>query len=124
MTRLSLASLLLGSMLASAAQAQVDCAYPRAPTSMPDGVSATQQEMLDAMQAVKTYNDAVSAYLACIEQALNERLANPGEVSPEQLEQLKAIHTKRHNAAVDALEDHAARFNEQVKLFKERDKRS
>lgn len=123
MTRLHLASLLLGTVLASAAHAQVECTYPRAPGSMPNGVTATEQEMLSGMQAVKEYNDAVSAYLACIETALNERLASPGEMSAEQLEQLKAIHGKRHNSAVDALEDHAARFNEQVKLFKERDKR-
>lgn len=122
MTRLPLVCLLLGGLLASAAQA--DCTYPRAPASIPDGVTASEQDMLDGMQAVKRYNDAVSAYLACIEEELNQRLANPGDIAPEQLEQLRAIHSKRHNAAVDALEDHAARFNEQVKLFKERGKRS
>jgi hypothetical protein len=33
---------------------------------------------------------------------------------PQVIEQIKAIHNKRHNAAVEALEQQAARFNEQV----------
>ena len=53
------------------------------------------------------------------------RIEAAGPDAPaEQVEQIKAIHTKRHNAAVEALEQHAARFNEQVKAFKSRDKKS
>jgi hypothetical protein len=56
---------------------------------------------------------------------MNARIEAAGPDAPaEQVEQIKAIHTKRHNAAVEALEQHAARFNEQVKTFKSRDKKS
>ena len=44
------------------------------------------------------------------------------DAPPEQVEQIKAIHTKRHNAAVEELESNAARFNEQVKVYKAREK--
>ena len=36
--------------------------------------------------------------------------------------QIKAINTKRHDAAVQELEAHAARFNEQVRAYKARTK--
>lgn len=89
---------------------------------MPDGLTATQEEMVEGMNAVKEYNAQVTAYLECLEKETNERIAAAGpDAPPEQIEQIKAIHTKRHNAAVEELEAHAARFNEQVKAFKRRD---
>jgi hypothetical protein len=81
--------------------------------------------MVAGMQAVKDYNQRVSGYLECLEKEMNERLAAAGpEAPPDQIAQIKAIHSKRHNAAVDELEAHAARFNEQVKAYKGRDKDS
>jgi hypothetical protein len=56
---------------------------------------------------------------------MNTRIEAAGADAPaEQIEQIKAIHTKRHNAAVEELEASAAQFNEQVKVFKERTKKS
>ena len=50
---------------------------------------------------------------------MNTRIEAAGPDAPaDQLEQIKAIHTKRHNAAVEELESTAARFNEQVKVYK------
>jgi hypothetical protein len=75
------------------------------------------------MKAVKEYNTQVTTYLGCLEEEMKARVEAAGPDAPaEQIEQIKAIHTKRHNAAVEALEAHAARFNEQVKTFKARDK--
>lgn len=103
------------------ANAAADCTYPRAPTNTPDGMTATQEEMVAGMQTVKEYNAKVNEYIACLEKEMNERIAAAGpDAPPEQIEQIKAIHTKRHNAAVEELEAHAARFNEQVKAFKKR----
>ncbi len=44
------------------------------------------------------------------------------EATKETIDQIKAISAKRHNAAVEELQAHAARFNEQVKVYKARDK--
>jgi hypothetical protein len=56
---------------------------------------------------------------------MNERVEAAGpNASPEQIGQIKAIHNKRHNAAVEALEAHATQFNEQVKAFKARENKS
>lgn len=110
---------LLAGLLCGAANA--DCVYPKAPSNTPDGATATQEEMVAGMQAVKEYNANVTAYLDCLEKETAERVLAAGEDEPA-VAQIKAIHSKRHNAAVDELEAHAARFNEQVKAFKERDK--
>jgi hypothetical protein len=121
MTMRILSGLALGLLLAAAANAE--CTYPKEPANMPDGATATQDQMVEGMKAVKEYNNQVTTYLSCLEQEMNARVEAAGPDAPaDQIEQIKAIHTKRHNAAVDALEQQAARFNEQVKVFKARDK--
>jgi hypothetical protein len=123
MTTRILSGLALGLLLAGAANAE--CTYPKEPANTPDGATATQDQMVEGMKAVKEYNGAVTAYLSCLEQEMATRIETAGPDAPaEQIEQIKAIHTKRHNAAVEALEQHAARFNEQVKAFKSREKKS
>lgn len=111
--------------LSMAAAANAECSYPKEPANTPDGATATQEQMVEGMKSVKEYNGQVTAYLACLEGEMKARVDAAGPDAPaEQIEQIKAIHTKRHNAAVEALEQHAARFNEQVKTFKARDKKS
>src|SRR5215510_1962528 len=112
-------------MLMMAAAAQAECNYPKEPSSLPDGATATQEQMVEGMKAVKEYNTQVTSYLSCLDQEMDARVEAAGPDAPaEQIEQIKASHTKRHNAAVEALEQQAARFNEQVKVFKARDKKS
>jgi hypothetical protein len=109
--------------LLSVSLANAECVYPKVPSGMPDGSKATEQEMLDGMKAVKAYNTEVTAYLNCLDMEMQARLDAAGAEAPaDQIAQIKAIQTKRHNAAVEELEAHAARFNEQVKAYKARDK--
>jgi hypothetical protein len=123
MTTRILSGLALGLLLVGAANAE--CTYPKEPANTPDGATATQEQMVEGMKSVKEYNGQVTAYLSCLDQEMNARVEAAGPDAPaEQIEQIKAIHTKRHNAAVEALEQHAARFNEQVKAFKSREKKS
>ena len=120
-------TIITGTLLAclTAATASADCSYPKAPTGLPDGATATQEEMLGGMKAIKDYNNQVTTYLECLESEMNTRIEAAGPDAPaDQVEQIKAIHNKRHNAAVEELESTAARFNEQVKVFKSKDKKS
>jgi hypothetical protein len=122
MNKITAAGTVLAGLLAVAA-AHADCTYPKAPTGLPDGATATQDEMVNGMKLIKEYNSQVTAYLGCLESEMNTRIEAAGPDAPaEQVEQIKAIHTKRHNAAVEELEANAARFNEQVKVYKTRDK--
>lgn len=123
MNKITAAGTVLAGLLAVAA-ANAECTYPKAPTGLPDGATATEDEMVSGMKAIKEYNAAVTSYLSCLESEMTTRIEAAGPDAPaEQVEQIKAIHTKRHNAAVEELESNAARFNEQVKVYKNRDKK-
>ena len=108
---LALASL----SLALSFSAQADCAFPKAPACIPDGKTASEQEMVAAMQAFKAYNEEVNAFGACLEQETKSKAAGTA-----QLMQLKIMQSKKHNAAVDELQAKAKLFNEQVRIFKAR----
>jgi hypothetical protein len=95
--------------------AQADCAFPKAPASVPDGKSASEQEMVAAMSAFKAYNEEVTAFGTCLEEETKTKSAGSG-----QLMQLKTMQSKKMNAAVDELQAKAKLFNEQVRIFKSR----
>ncbi len=97
------------------ATAQAECAFPKAPASIPDGKTASEAEMVAAMQAFKAYNDEVNAFGACLEEETKSKAAGTA-----QLMQLKTMQTKKHNAAIDELQAKAKLFNEQVRVFKAR----
>ena len=103
--------------------AHAECPYPKAPALMPDGKTASEADMIEAMKAFKAYNEEVTAFGSCLDEETRNKAAGP-DAPAEQIEQIKAIHNKRHNAAVDELEQTASRFNEQVKTFKAREKKS
>ena len=107
--RNTLALLVLAACLAPAAQAA--CEYP-ANVKIPDGTSATQDEITAASAAVKKYLADMEAYTTCLDA---EVAAVPVE---QQTPEVKAMHVKRYNAAVDAMELTANNFNEQLRAFK------
>lgn len=123
--KIQLMSGLVLAMLMGASMANAECVYPKAPSGMPDGNTASEQEMIDGMKAVKAYNNEVTAYLSCLDMEMQARIDAAGAEAPaDQIAQIKAIQAKRHNAAVEELEAHAARFNEQVKAYKAKAKKS
>lgn len=110
---------------ALAPAAYADCSYPHAPANLPNGNTATLKEMLAGEQAVKTYNEEMTAYLSCIQLERDSRVAQAGDkLTKEQKQELEVIEDQKHNAAVDQLQAVANRFNAQVKIFKARDKKS
>jgi hypothetical protein len=122
MRRAILSGLLLAG-LACAGAVNAECIYPKQPPDIPNGAKATEAEMVAGMKSAKEYNTQVNAYLSCLDMKMETDIAAAGTQAPaDQVAQLKAINAKRHNAAVDELEAHAARFNEQVKAYKARDK--
>ena len=109
--------------LLSVGAVNAECIYPQAPSDLPNGATASEQEMVAGMKSIKEYNAQVTAYLSCLDMKMETDIAAAGTDAPaDQVAQIKAINAKRHNAAVDELEANAARFNEQVKAFKTRDK--
>jgi hypothetical protein len=106
----------LGIALASfSIAAHADCVYPKPPAAMPDGKTASEADMIEAMKAFKAYNEEVNAFGSCLDQETKSKAAGTA-----QLMQLKTLQMKKHNAAVDELQAKAKLFNEQVRLFKAR----
>jgi glutamate synthase domain-containing protein 2 len=100
-----------------------ECVYPREPKNTPNGLTATNDEMVAGMKLVKEYNAKVTEYLACLDTQMQEALTSAGpDATAEAVGKIKSINAQRHNAAIEALESHAARFNEEVRAFKTRDK--
>ena len=96
-----------------------DCSYPPPPAKLPDGNTATMQEMLDAKKAVTQYNKDINAYVACIKLEHETAVTNAGDkISPEQKAQMEKMEVQKNNAAVDQLQSVADRFNEQVRIYK------
>jgi hypothetical protein len=86
--------------------AHADCVLPPAPNKIPDGATASEQEMVTAMQTLKEYNGDVDTYLKCLEFEAKQNRLSAGD------------QEKMHNAAVDTLQKVATKFNEQVRTFK------
>ena len=98
-------------LFAAANLALAECTRPTAPESLPDGATADLETMLEGQKAVKAFDTATNAYLDCL---TKEGEAAAEDESPE--EQLKRV--EMHNAAVDAMESLAAKFNEEIREYK------
>src|SRR3974377_656614 len=104
---------------ASAAPVYAECPYPQAPAKIPDGATATLEDMVAGQKAVNAYQKAINDYTACIEKELGAPLAKGGDkLKPEQKTDMQRVEAQKHNAAVDQLQAIADRFNEQVKVYK------
>jgi hypothetical protein len=106
-------TLVAGSLLCCGA-AGAGCNYPPE-VSVPSGKTVSEQELAEASKAVTGYMDAMRAYQECIDK---EQAELGDSATPEQ----KAMHVKKYNASVDAMQTLAARFNEEVRAFKARKK--
>ena len=104
--------------LAIAAPTAYACDYPRRP-DLPVGSKASKDEMLEGQRSVRDYMANMEEYLSCIDAQEKEILASLGELTDEEKVNREAALNKKYNAAVQEMELLAARFNEQVRSYKE-----
>ncbi len=86
------------------------CPYPEE-VVVPDGATASNEAMVNGQTLVKQYMAEMEDYLDCLD---NEEVVVPEKQTPD----AKALHVQRHNAAVDAMERMAAKFNEEIRAYK------
>ena len=104
---------LLASVWILPAMAQDACEYPPEDSVViPDGGSATKDDMLAAQKSVKGYQASLQSYRDCLDQE-NAGLAEDDPAAQE----LKNLNNQRYDASVDAEEAVVARFNEQVRTY-------
>jgi hypothetical protein len=106
-----------------AAPAMADCAYPKAPAKIPEGETASLEDMQTGVKAVKEYDAAIKAYQACLDKDqkdMEKKIAdsNGGQISEDQKKKTNEIFVQKSNAADDELQAVAARLNEQIRLYK------
>jgi hypothetical protein len=106
-------------LAALAGPVYADCTYPPPPAKLPDGNSATMEEMLEGKKAVTQYNKDINAYVACIKLEHETAVTTAGDkLTPQQKADMEKMEVQKNNAAVDQLQTIADRFNEQVRLYK------
>jgi hypothetical protein len=93
------------------------CDYPEH-TSIPNGATATKEEMIAGQKGVKKFMAEMEAYLACIADEDKEQRAGIEEPDPIVEAQRDEMLVKKHNAAVEDMEKVAAAFNEEVRAYK------
>ena len=77
------------------AQSALACDYPERIDNLPDGNSATRDEMVAGKKAVQSYLGEMEEYLSCIEAGEAEALVTMGEVDDETKRQRKLTFDKK-----------------------------
>jgi hypothetical protein len=105
-----------------AGRAHAGCDYPRAPDKVPDGNTATLEEMITAKKGFDKYNVDMNAYLKCMEESINGIMPADTSKMPEEektkLTNQQKVETQKHDAAVEELEAAVGHFNEQLRAYK------
>ncbi|MBK7521587.1 MAG: hypothetical protein IPI75_15910 [Gammaproteobacteria bacterium] len=110
MKKYLLAAILLAPLMTPIAFAE--CSKEAAP-AIPDGASATEQEMIAGQQAVKSYIASSNASLECLD-------AEGVAAGADELPEFKDARLSIYNAAVDEMTGVGDQFNAAVKAFKAR----
>ena len=87
------------------------CPYPE-DVIVPDGNTATTDDMVDGQTRIKQYMAEMEAHLDCLDR-------EEADLEREPTEDERKLHSERHNKTVDQMEKVAADFNEQVRAYKQ-----
>ena len=109
--------LAIAALLMIAAPVTFACDYPER-AQVPDGKTATQEEMIAGQQSVKAYMAAMEDYLACIDATEKDAVAELEDPEKNELQEREKMLAKKHNAAVEEMEIIAAEFNNEVRAYK------
>jgi hypothetical protein len=123
-----LATSLAIAALAVAVQASAaGCSYPKAPDKVPDGATASKDEMIAGMKAMRAYNDLIKAYTDCLK---TEHDTQVGKIDPSlaqdkkdaQKAELDKVLAQKNDAAVDEAQAVTGRFNDQIHAYNDKHK--
>lgn len=99
-------------LIFAATGANAACLSP-APPGIPDGKTASADQMNDASVAIKAYIKGLEQFQACIKR-------QDSEAPPDTTEDQRKVWLNQYNNAVDKMEETAGKFNEQLRAFKAR----
>lgn len=101
-------------------QSAFACDYPTR-VLVPNGNTATKEDMVAGQRGVKKYVADMETYLTCI--VAEEKTARDalGNLEANQEQEREDMLNKKYNAAVDEMERLAAQFNSEVQAYKARE---
>jgi len=114
---------LIGALAAGNAYAA--CTYPNPPAKLPDGATATRDDMLAGKKLVTEFDNAIGEYNTCLQKEADEAIAKlTGEDKEKEAKkaEIQKMADQKHNAAVEADEQIATRFNEQLRAYNAKQK--
>jgi hypothetical protein len=103
-----------------ASTALQDCARPVAP-ALPDGATASREQMTAARTSFQAYDAATNSYAHCVDAAIERVAAQYAAVAaPTELKSLRAFGTGAHDTAIDQEQSFADQLNVQIRAYKAR----
>ena len=98
------------------------CDYPSRPADLPDGATASQDEMFVGVKAINAYQTAMQTYLECIEGDEVVAVTGMDDVDEEAKKKRASMFNKKYNAAVDEMTLIVEQFNAQIRAYKQQSK--
>lgn len=106
----------LGCLLLIVAPMTFACDYPERP-NIPDGSTASKDELLAAKDSVGGFLAGVDDYLTCIESAEKEAVAELESPDPDDLKRRDEMISKKFDAANDEKALVGEEFNQEVRAY-------
>ena len=106
----------VGGLALLAAPLAIACDYPERPT-IPDGSTASKDDMMAAKDAVFAFLAGVDNYLTCIESDEQEAIAELENPDPAELQRRDEMLNKKFDAANDEKALIGEEFNQQVRAY-------
>ena len=109
----------------AAGNAYAACTYPAPPAKLPDGATATRDEMLAGKKLVTEFDNAIGEYNTCLQKEAVEaigKLSGDDKEKEAKKAEIQKMADQKHNAAVEADEQIATRFNEQLRAYNAKQK--
>ena len=91
-----------------------DCNYPKMKVDIPNGSTATMEDMVAAQTSFKAYNADMDVYLKCLDDQL-ALVSEDLDIYPD----IKKANNLKYDAAVDVLTEAAEEWNQAVRAYKE-----
>ena len=106
----------VGLLIGSFGYAQLtlaECDYPKMNFVIPNGATATMENMVAGQSNFKSYNADMETYLACLDSELSK-----ASKDLDNYLDIQDFSDSKYNAAVDELGEAANQWNEAVRAYK------
>ena len=99
------------------------CDYPQRPF-IPDGATASKDQLLEAKTNVQSFIGSVDEYLTCIENEAKAAIEALDDPTQEEMQRREDLLNKQFDAANEEKALVGEQFNQQIRLYNQKVKES